>query len=167
LVHEIKHDGFPAHGAPGPRGIRLITRRGNDWMRRYPLVAEAVNHSGCAQCLIDGEVGPISNLLCTSNKSSLRCWKKGRPMRLARRINPNAFSPEQEKLCERVENREPAPRAAALIRQQAQEIDDLWDRLSHAYALVRPESPAEMIQEEMEALRPMLEERRSSQLKKS
>jgi len=54
-----------------------------------------------------------------------------------------------------------------LIRQQAQEIDALWDRLSHAYALVRRESPAEMIQEEMEALRAMLDERRRSQLKKS
>ena len=31
-----------------------------------------------------------------------------------------------------------APNAAALIRQQAHEIDDLWDRLlSRAYALVR------------------------------
>jgi hypothetical protein len=35
------------------------------------------------------------------------------------------------------------------------------------YALVRRESPAEMIQEETEALRAMLEERRTSQLKKS
>ena len=54
------------------------------------------------------------------------------------------------------------PLAAALIRQQAKEIDDLWDRLSHAYALVRRESPAEMIQEEMEALRAKLEERQRS-----
>jgi hypothetical protein len=77
------------------------------------------------------------------------------------------LSPEQEALCERVEKGEPEPGAGALIRQQAQEIDDLWDRLSRAYALVRRESPAEMIQEEMEALRAMLEKRRSSQLKKS
>ena len=34
-----------------------------------------------------------------------------------------------------------------------------WDQLSRAYALVRREAPAEMIQEEMEALRAMLEER--------
>jgi hypothetical protein len=72
------------------------------------------------------------------------------------------LSPEEEVLCERLEKGEPNPRAAALIRQQAQEIDDLWDRLSRAYALVRRESPAEMIQEEMEALRAMLEERRRS-----
>jgi hypothetical protein len=55
------------------------------------------------------------------------------------------------------------PSTAALIRQQAREIDELWDRLSHAYALVRRESPAEMIQEEMEALRAMLDERRQVQ----
>jgi hypothetical protein len=77
------------------------------------------------------------------------------------------LSPEQEALCERLEKGEGTPNAATLIRQQAREIDDLWDRLSRAYALVRQESPAEMIQDEMEALRAMLDERRSSQLKKS
>ena len=35
-IHEIKHDGCPARS----RGIRLITRRGNDWTQRYPLVVE-------------------------------------------------------------------------------------------------------------------------------
>ena len=39
---------------------------------------------------------------------------------------------------------------------------DQWDQLSHAYALVRRESPAEMIQEEMEALQAKLEERQRS-----
>jgi hypothetical protein len=77
------------------------------------------------------------------------------------------LSPKQEVICERLDKGKPEPRAAALIRQQAHEIDDLGDRLSHAYALVRRESPAEMIQEETEALRAMLEERRTSQLKKS
>ena len=67
------------------------------------------------------------------------------------------LSPEQEALCERVEKGEPEPRAAALIRKQAHEIDDLWDRLSRAYALVRRESPGAMIREEMEALPVMLE----------
>ena len=50
------------------------------------------------------------------------------------------LSPEQETICERLDDGEADPRAAALIRQQAQEIDDLWDRLSRAYALVRRES---------------------------
>ena len=74
------------------------------------------------------------------------------------------LSPEQEILCERLEKGEPEPLAAALIRQQAREIDDLWDRLSHAYALVRQESPAEMIQDEMEQLRAMLDERQQLQM---
>jgi hypothetical protein len=72
------------------------------------------------------------------------------------------LSPEQEALCERLEKGESTPAAAALIRQQANEIDDLWDRLSRAYALVREESPAEMIQEEMKQLQAMLEGRRNS-----
>jgi hypothetical protein len=67
------------------------------------------------------------------------------------------LSPEQEAVCERLSKGEPEPLAAVLIRQQAREIDHLWDRLSHAYALVRRESPAELIQEEMQALRAMLE----------
>ena len=39
-----------------PVGIRLITRRGNDWTERYPLLVEAVNHLKVRSCLIDGEV---------------------------------------------------------------------------------------------------------------
>jgi hypothetical protein len=35
------------------------------------------------------------------------------------------LSPEQEELCEMLEKDETAPAAAALIRQQANEIDDL------------------------------------------
>jgi hypothetical protein len=82
------------------------------------------------------------------------------------RIRPTAgidampLSPEQEAICERLEKGESTPHAAALIRQQAHEIDDLWDRLSRAFALVRKESPAEMIHEEMEQRRVMLDERR-------
>ena len=59
---------------------------------------------------------------------------------------------------------ESTPTAATLIRQQAREIDDLWDRLSRAYALVRQESPAEMIQDEIEQLRAMLDKRQQLQM---
>ena len=43
-IHEIKHDGYRLMARRDPVGIRLITRRGNDWTNRYPLVVEAVNH---------------------------------------------------------------------------------------------------------------------------
>ena len=37
-------------------GIRLLTRNGNDWSKRFPLVVEAVNHLRVRSVLIDGEV---------------------------------------------------------------------------------------------------------------
>jgi hypothetical protein len=42
-----------------------------------------------------------------------------------------SLSPAQEALCERLEQGESTPDAAALIREQ-NEIDNLWDRLSAA-----------------------------------
>jgi ATP-dependent DNA ligase len=36
-------------------GIRPITRRGNDWTTRFPLVVEAVNRLKVWSSLIDGE----------------------------------------------------------------------------------------------------------------
>jgi bifunctional non-homologous end joining protein LigD len=43
-IHEIKHDGYRLMARRDPVGVRLITRRGNDWSDRFPLVIEAVNH---------------------------------------------------------------------------------------------------------------------------
>jgi bifunctional non-homologous end joining protein LigD len=39
-----------------PVGIRLLTRRGNDWSGRFPLMVEAVKHLKVRSCLIDGEM---------------------------------------------------------------------------------------------------------------
>ena len=69
---------------------------------------------------------------------------------------------ELEALCQRLELGEPEPSAAALIRQQAREIDELWDRLSRAYAVVRRETPSDELQTEIERLRAQLERRRQS-----
>ena len=55
-IHEIKHDGYRLMARRDPVGIRLITRKGNDWTTRFPLVVEAVNHLEVRSCLIDGEV---------------------------------------------------------------------------------------------------------------
>ena len=43
-IYEIKHDGYRLMARRDPVGIRLLTRRGNDWSARFPLVVEAVNH---------------------------------------------------------------------------------------------------------------------------
>ena len=55
-IHEIKHDGYRLMARRDPVGIRLLTRRGNDWSNRFPLIVEAVNHLKVRSCLIDGEV---------------------------------------------------------------------------------------------------------------
>jgi bifunctional non-homologous end joining protein LigD len=55
-IHEIKHDGFRLMARRDPAGVRLLTRRGFDWTRRYPAIAEAVGALPCRSCLIDGEV---------------------------------------------------------------------------------------------------------------
>ena len=55
-LHEIKHDGYRLMARRDSVGVRLITRRGNDWSDRFPLVIEAVNHLRVRTCLIDGEV---------------------------------------------------------------------------------------------------------------
>ena len=52
-ICEIKHDGFRLMARHDPVGIRLITRRGDDWTQRCPLVVEAVNHLKVRSCLID------------------------------------------------------------------------------------------------------------------
>ena len=69
---------------------------------------------------------------------------------------------ELEALCQRLEMGEPEPSAASLIRQQAREIDELWDRLSRAYAVVRRETPSDELQMEIERLRAQLQRRQQS-----
>src|SRR5262249_4121903 len=54
-VHEIKHDGFRMMVRRDPAGVRLLTRNGNDWTERYPLIAAAVGALTVRSCLIDGE----------------------------------------------------------------------------------------------------------------
>src|SRR5207342_3114039 len=55
-IHEIKHDGYRLMARRDPVGTCLLTRNGNDWSARFPLVVEAVNHLNVRSCLIDGEV---------------------------------------------------------------------------------------------------------------
>jgi len=48
---------------------------------------------------------------------------------------------ELEALCQRLETGEPEPSAASLIRQQAREIDELWDRLQPILCCCSPRDP--------------------------
>src|SRR5215472_13191257 len=54
-LHEIKHDGFRILAHKDAAGVRLITRAGNDFSSRFPLIAVAVRELPVRSCLIDGE----------------------------------------------------------------------------------------------------------------
>jgi bifunctional non-homologous end joining protein LigD len=41
--------------------VRLLTRRGHDWTRRFSLIANAVSGLRCHSCLIDGEAVACDN----------------------------------------------------------------------------------------------------------
>jgi hypothetical protein len=67
------------------------------------------------------------------------------------------LTPQQDALCRKLEQQvapEIGSAAAALIRQQASEIDSLWDRLTHAYMAMRGEvGDNAYIKDEVEELR--------------
>jgi ATP-dependent DNA ligase len=60
-VHEIKYDGYRIHARIDRREVRLLTRTGLDWTKRYLQTAEAVRKLPASQAYLDGElcaVGP-------------------------------------------------------------------------------------------------------------
>jgi len=61
-IHEIKHDGFRIMARRDGAGVRLITRHGNDFTARFPLVASAVAALPTKSCVIDGEA-----IVCDDN----------------------------------------------------------------------------------------------------
>ena len=83
-VHEIKHDGYRLMARCDPAGVRLLTRNGNDWTPRYPLIVEAVNRLKLRSCLIDGEA-----VACDDN--GLAVFERLRRERSGRRVFLCAF----------------------------------------------------------------------------
>ena len=61
-LHEIKHDGFRIMARRDGAGVRLITRNGNDFTNRFPVIAHAVAALPARSCLIDGEA-----IVCDEN----------------------------------------------------------------------------------------------------
>jgi ATP-dependent DNA ligase len=54
-LHEIKHDGFRIIARKTGAQVRLYSRPGNDFTRRFPLIAEALTSLRSRSCIIDGE----------------------------------------------------------------------------------------------------------------
>jgi bifunctional non-homologous end joining protein LigD len=54
-VHEIKHDGYRLMARRQGSRIRLFTRQGCDWTKRYPLIVDALSSLPVQSIIIDGE----------------------------------------------------------------------------------------------------------------
>src|SRR6201993_4025937 len=54
-LHEIKHDGFRIIARKSNGRVRLYSRPGNDFTRRFPLIVESLARLRSRSCIVDGE----------------------------------------------------------------------------------------------------------------
>jgi bifunctional non-homologous end joining protein LigD len=55
-IHEIKFDGYRVQLQLANEVVRIFTRRGHDWTRRFKKVADDGWHIGAGSAIIDGEI---------------------------------------------------------------------------------------------------------------
>ena len=53
-IHEIKYDGYRIRARVEGGRVRLLTRKGLDWTKRFPTIASALEKLGATSALIDG-----------------------------------------------------------------------------------------------------------------
>ncbi|RXH05188.1 RNA ligase family protein [Bradyrhizobium vignae] len=54
-IHEVKYDGYRLRVERDGARVRLITRGGHDWTRRFPWIAEAALKNRITRFVVDGE----------------------------------------------------------------------------------------------------------------
>jgi bifunctional non-homologous end joining protein LigD len=80
-VHEAKWDGYRVQVHLAHSEVKVFTRRGHDWTRRFPKIAEDAWHISAGSAIIDGEVVvPLAD--GTTDFSALQNELKGRSKRI-------------------------------------------------------------------------------------
>jgi ATP-dependent DNA ligase len=79
--HEIKYDGYRLRVERDGKAVRLITRGGHDWTKRFPWIAEAALRTRSKQFVIDGE-GVVLGVDGVSDFNALHSGKKNAGVQL-------------------------------------------------------------------------------------
>ena len=72
-LHEIKHDGYRMRLHRDGDRVRLISRGGYDWARRYPWIVEAARKIRQQQFILDGEAVVLG---ADGNSDFARCIRQ-------------------------------------------------------------------------------------------
>jgi ATP-dependent DNA ligase len=89
-LHEIKFDGYRVQVHLANEAVKVFTRRGNDWTKRFRKIADDAWHIGAGSAIIDGEV-----VVPGANSADL-CPPEYEQQQHERRNNANA--PKQDVL---------------------------------------------------------------------
>src|SRR2546421_12948495 len=55
-LHEIKLDGYRMHARLDAGRAQILTRRGNDWTEKYPIIAKSIAGLSARNAYLDGEL---------------------------------------------------------------------------------------------------------------
>jgi bifunctional non-homologous end joining protein LigD len=55
-IHEIKFDGYRVQLQLANETVKVFTRRGNDWTKRFKKVADEAWHISAGSAIIEGEI---------------------------------------------------------------------------------------------------------------
>jgi bifunctional non-homologous end joining protein LigD len=94
-IHEVKQDGFRLIVQRDNDRVRLFTRNGYDWCKRYPLIVEAARRIRTKQFVIDGE----AVLLAVDGISDFDGLYGGRQRTMKPSFTPSTSSPLMAMIC--------------------------------------------------------------------
>jgi len=84
-LHEAKFDGYRMLCRIDHGRVRLLTRRGHDWTRRFPRLAKAAGRLGARTALLDGEIVVFERGV-TSFMALQRAMSEGRDTKIRYRV---------------------------------------------------------------------------------